>query len=356
VRAWSRRYDLGKVWCAEVHGELRARLATLPAVLAREYVDTLREMVEEYRRGWTMKVAQHRAIVDVVDDWEAREPGAKDADAWYLLAAGAGAALGLGDRERVQRWWARSASCAKPKERGDLGEIKALVTAFLAKPKPLTPKATDAQLAAAALARFGGEHCALMIRDRKTGEAWLHGDRGSIYFDGKQLTDSPVVFDDASRHDQVHVAPYDTCDERVVLWPGKYGWLVLQRYGRAVLWHAAKYYPSRGQPEIDQLLWFRAPSPAYARRLMRLIGEASPARAIDPWFDKKVGVIVREYSGSGTTLLGVHDNKLVTGRQTIETLANHADAVRAFEAIELERLRNGSYIERFRAVDPSKKK
>jgi len=355
MRAWSLRYDLGKVWCDEVHAELRARLATLPAAFAREYVATLRDMIEVYRRGWTMKVAQHRAIVDVVDDWEAREPGTTTADAWYLLAAGAGAALALGDRERVARWWGRSASCTKPKERDDLGDLKPLVTAFLAKPKPLTRKATGAQLVAAALARFGGERCECLIRDNKSGEAWLHGDRGSIYFDGAQLLESPVVFDDESRHDQTHVAPYDSCDERVVLWPGKYGWLVLQRYGRAVLWHQAKYYPSRGQPEVEQLLWFRAPSPAYARRLMRLIGEASPARAIDPWFDKKLGVIVREYSGSGTTELGVHDNKLVTRHRTIETLDSHADAVRAFEAIELERLRNGSYIERFRAVDPKKK-
>lgn len=367
MRAWSRRYDLGKVWCAEVHAELRARLATLPAAFAREYVGTLRDQVEQYRRGWTMKVAQHRAIVEVVDDWEAREPGATGVDAWYLLATGAIAALGLGDRERVARWWARSAKCAKPKPKQDdasgvfaelareLAVPKALVAAFLSSPKPLTPKATDAQVAAAALARFGGESCACMIRDRTSGEAWLHGDRGSLYFDGKQIVESPVVFDDESRHDQVHVAPYDGCDERVVLWPGKYGWLVLQRYGRAVLWHQAKYEVSRGQPEVERLLWFRAPSPAHARRLMRLIGEASPARAIDPWFDNKLGVIVREYSGSGTTELGVHDNKLVTRRRVIETLASHADAVRAFEAIELERLRNGSYIERFRAVDPRKK-
>ena len=366
-RAWSRRYDLGKVWCDDVHATMRSRLGGLPAAFAREYVGTLLDNVEQYGRGWTMKVAQHAAIIDVVDDWEAREPDAGDADAGYLLAAGTRAAVAVGDRERVARWWPRVGGCKKPgtKEREatglfrgaseELAELKARVAAFLAKPKPLTAKATDAQLVAAALARFGGESWECLIRDRKSGEAWLHGDRGSLYFDGVQLVESNVIFDDESRHDHVHVAAADSCDERVVLWPGKHGWLVLQRYGRAVLWHQAKYYASRGQPEVERLVWFRAPSPASARRLMGLIGTESPARAIDAWFDKKVGVIVRQYSGDGTTRLGVHDNKLVTGKRVIETLASHAAAVAAFEAIEIERLRNGSYIERFRAWDPRAK-
>jgi len=273
----------------------------------------------------------------------------------------------VGDRERVARWWARAAKCAKPKPKDrdiasilsemadDVGELKPLVTAFLGKPKPLTAKASEAQLVAAARAQFGGDWFACLIRDPKSGEAWLQGDTGSVYFDGRRLAESNVVFDDDSRHDQVHVANYDTCDERVVLWPGKHGWLVLQRYGRAVLWHQAKYEVSRGQPEVDRLLWFKAPTPAFAKRLVNLIRAGSTGRSIDPWFDKKLGVIVRSYSGSGTTQLGVHDNKLTTGRRIIETLATHEDAVRAFEAIEIERMRNGSYIDRFSAIDPKAK-
>jgi hypothetical protein len=194
-----------------------------------------------------------------------------------------------------------------------------------------------------------------MLRDKATGEAWIHDDENRThYWDGKQFSRSKVQFDDRATHDLAYVGAHDTCHERVVIWPGKHGWLVLQRYGRSVLWHSAHYYSSRGQAEVDRIVWFKAASPLEAQRLMKLVIASAPksAKPIDPWFDKKLGVIIRHYSGDGLTSVGVKDNILGTGRRFVEKFPTHAEAVIAFEKLEIERLRSGSTIQRFSAQSP----
>jgi len=374
------RYDLKRRWTPEFHAVVRERLPAMSRRAAAIYIEMLRDGTEEYYRIWTARIAQPRRIIEVVADLEARLGDARPVEAWYLYGAGIEAALEVRARELVTRWSAKLEPLKPPPEELEdkpysfmrraldpkKGTLRGEATAFLrgagdkavaairaaVGKKPAS--VSDEDLATLCAAEVGCVKAAVHLRDPNTGEAWLDDDEGrSHYFDGKAFRSSEIVIDARAKHDIRYVNARDACDERVVMWPGKHGWCVLQRYGRAVHWHQARYESSRGQAEVDKMLWLRAPSPEAARRIMDLVRAAQPkaVRTIDPWRDSKLGVIVRQYSGDGLTSVGVFDNKLITGPRLVETLASHEAAVRAFERLEIERLRNGSVLKRFSAVD-----
>ena len=375
------KYALARAWSPELHARLRAELPGKPMRFTCEYIYLLDEGIPEYGRGWSRDVSQPRRVIEVVEDWEAR-PAADSPplETWFMTGAGARAAIAVRDRDRLARWWKRFSAIATPKDLPDDTYAFKTLARNLDKKSDLRPQieemldgradqaaaeTRDAMSAPAtardvddpALARcaeisLGTTTCQVMLRDPDTGEAWLLDDEGhSHYWNGAAFAPTSVTFDEDARHDLRYVNQHAACDERLLVWPGKHGWLTLQRYGRSVFWHAATYYTSRGQAEVERQLWFTAASPRAAHRMMQLarLTVGKSARVIDPWRDTKLGVIVRTYSG-GACSLGVNDNELGTGARFVERFASHAAAVRAFELIEAERLRSGATIMRLSAM------
>ena len=353
-------FTLAREWSRDVHEAIRPRLAKIPMTTVLEYLELLERHVERYARGWTINVPQWAEIVEVVADWERRKDQGEPIERWTVYAFGSRAAFELRDKSRLQRWWKALKAIALPRKRPS-GPWWPLLDELDAHGRER--KAIEDYLAGKDAAKPNAE---ILIRDPKTKEQWLYNRDAnrSYYFDGKRYRDSDVWFDDHARHDIAKTAYASQCDERLVIWPGKHGWLVLQRYGRYVLWHQGQYYTSRGQAEATKIISFKATSPAQAQRLMQLIRIAQPkaARVIDPWFDPKVGVITRDYTGEGLTSLGVQGNKHVRRHwdtlYDIETFDSHEAAIVAAEQLEIERLHSGSSIERYNAVlpKPTKKK
>lgn len=368
-------FYLAMHWSPYFHARMRERMATFPASIVREYIRILHGDIEEHEHVWSRKVSHPREIVELVEDWEKRAPrDAADVDAWFIFGAGARSAFELRDRERTERWWKRFTAIRAPKELpentysfngfdddlGKTGDVRKGIEAWLSgkeakahatlATKLASPKTfasvEDDELAALVSARAGARDCRVMIRDPKTCEAWLLDEDGhSHYWKGDDLAPSTVQF---GLDVLTGLMQADTCDERQLYWPGKHGWLALQRYGRVVLWHAATYYVSRGQAEVEKLELFKAGSPVEAQRMMALIATGK-GKPIDPWETPKLGVIHRHYKGDGISGLGVKGASLVTFKRTLETLGSREEAILAFEKIELERIRSGGMISRFTA-------
>jgi len=372
------RYELARAWSPALHDEVRARLAHAPAVVAREYVDLLHCQLEYVGPIWRYRVPEQRRIVEVVDEWEARTDNDQvDVDTWYLLGAGARAAFALRDRPRVERWWRRFAAMPTfpvPEntyvfnsfgELAEGGAVRDGIVAMLDGSEPracatiraqLSSDSTFETVSADAIARLvtierGCRPCKVMLRAAATREVWLLDEDGAThYWNGSELAPTTVSFEERGTGYR-HLTQYDGADERVLLWPGKHGWLALQRYGRVVLWHEASYYSSRGQAEVTCLYWLKASSPVEAQRVMRLVAAAreKAGKPIDPWSTPKLGTIIRHYNKDGLNQVGVDGTRLTLGKRTIEDFPGHADAVVAFEKIEIERFRNGSMLERLSA-------
>lgn len=371
--AHKRRFYLAMHWTPFLHERLRARLATEPASLVREYISVLDKDLEVYEFVWSRKISRPREIIELVEDWEARSPrDASDVDAWFILGSGARSAFEIRDRKRTERWWTRFLAITPPKKRpentyafnnfdaelGKSGEIRKGIEAWLsgkaskagdATAKKLANPTTfksveDAELEELVSARAGARPCRVQLRNAATCEAWLVDEDGqSHYWKGEGLAPTTVFF---GLDELAFLMQADACDERTLYWPGKHGWLSLQRYGRSVLWHQAKFYPSRGQAEIEHLTFFKAASPAQAQRLMTII--AGPKNTpVDSWAPPKLGPIFRIYKGDGITSLAVKDKALITRSATLESFPSHEAAILAFEKIELERIRTGGMIERF---------
>jgi hypothetical protein len=371
-----RQFSLAMRWSPLLHARVRDRLAALPAALTREYVSVLHAHLEEPGHLGTREITRPREILEVVEDWERRAPpDARDVDAWFLLGAGARAAYELRDAERLARWWPRFTAVPRPKrlpddtyafndfddDLGKQGEVRARIEALrsgraarahaalaarLAAPRTFAA-VPDAELADLVSARAGARPCEVLVRDPATCEAWLlDADGETHHWTPAGLAAPTVRFSGRPGDELVHLAQSDACDERRLYWPGKYGWLALQRYGRSVLWHAARYYPSRGQAEVERLAVFKAGSPVEARRMMDRIAGGKPG-PVDPWEPPKLGPIFRIYRGEGIGSLAVRGKSLVTRGTTLETFPSREAAIVAFETIEIERIRSGGMIERF---------
>ena len=368
-----RRFYLAMEWTPFLHERLRTRLKTAPASLVREYISILHGDLESHEFVWSRKISRPREIIQVVEDWEDRAPrDASDIDAWFIVGSGARSAFEIRDRERTERWWKRFLAITPPKKRpentysftdfddelGKSGEVRKGIEAWLSgkatkagdvvAKKLADPKTFrsvgDEEIAELVSARAGARSSKVMIRNAATCEAWLLDEDGqSHYWKGDDLATTTVHF---SLDELAHLMQSDACDERQLFWPGKHGWLALQRYGRSVLWHEAKYYPSRGQAEVQQLVFFKAGTPAQAQRLMKII--AGPKNTpTDSWEPHKLGPIFRIYDGDGIKSLAVKDKTLITRSTTLEKFPTREAAILAFEKIELERLRTGGMIERF---------
>jgi hypothetical protein len=371
-----RYFYLAMHWTPLLHQRLRARLATAPSSLVREYLAILHHEIEEHEHVWSIKTSRPREIIQLVEDWEARAPGeASDVEAWFIIGAGARAAFAVRDRARTERWWTRFSANKTPAklpentyaftsftdELGRAGEVRKGIEAWLsgkadkaqaATRKKLAAPATfaavpDDELAELVAARAGARPCEVIVRDAKTREAWLLDADGQTHFwKGDDLAATTVRF---GLDGLTHLMQVDACDERRLYWPGKHGWLALQRYGRTVLWHAARYYVSRGQAEVEKLMMFKAGSPVEAQRVMTLI--AGPkGKPIDPWETPTLGAIFRVYRNDGIKSLAVKGRTLITRGTTLETFPSREAAILAFEKIELERIRTGGMIMRFVAA------
>jgi hypothetical protein len=315
---------------------------------------------------------------EVVEEWEARAPKDRvDVDAWYLLGAGARAAFALRDRARVERWWPRFAAMPTfpvPEQTyvfnsfDELAEGGVVHTGILAMldgsevracaaiRARLSSDETFGEVSADDIARLvtverGCPPCEVVLRAASTREVWLVDQDGAThYWNGSELALSTLVVEERASGYR-HLTQYDGCDERELYWPGKHGWLLLQRYGRVVLWHEAIYYSSRGQGEVINLRWLKASSPAEAQRLMRLIAASrdKAGKPIDPWSTAKLGTILRHYKKDGLTQFGVDGARWTGRKRTIEEFPTPSDAVVAFDRLEIERFRNGSMLERLEA-------
>jgi len=367
-------FYLARHWTPFLHERLRARLAKEPSSVLREYIAILHGEIEDHLHVWSMKISRPREIIELVEDWEARGDTTDDVDAWFILGSGARSAFEIKDRSRTERWWKRFSELPTPKklpdntyaftdftnELGKTGDVRKNIEAWLsgtleknhaATTKKLANPETfaaveDDELAALVSVRAGSRDCTVQVRNAKTCEAWLLDEDGTThYWKGGDLAPTTVHF---GLDELTHLMQSDACDERLLYWPGKHGWLSLQRYGRAVLWHAAVYYGSRGQAEVTKLTLFKAGSPAEAQRMMALIA-GTKNKPVDPWEPPKLGPILRMYKGDGIKSLGVKDKALITRRTTLEEFRSREEAILAFEKIELERIRTGGMIERFAA-------
>lgn|GEM_PF-3330401 len=368
-----RRFYLAMDWTPFLHERLRTRLKTSPPSLVREYISILHGDLESHEFVWSRKISRPREIIQLVEDWEGRAPhDASDIDAWFIIGSGARSAFEIRDRARTERWWKRFLAITPPKKRpentyaftdfddelGKSGEVrrgieawlsgKATKTGDLVAKKLANPKTfrsvSDEEIAELVSERAGARPSKVMLRNTATCEAWLLDEDGqSHYWKGDDLAKTTVHF---SLDELAHLMQSDACDERQLFWPGKHGWLALQRYGRSVLWHEAKYYSSRGQAEVQQLVFFKAATPAEAQRLMWIIGGPRNTPT-DSWEPHKLGPIFRIYDGNGIKSLAVKDKTLITRSTTLEKFPSREAAILAFEKIELERLRTGGMIQRF---------
>ncbi|MFN0248262.1 MAG: toxin-antitoxin system YwqK family antitoxin [Kofleriaceae bacterium] len=368
-----RYFYLAMNWTPFLHERMRARLATAPWNVVREYTSVLDGNIEDHQYVWSVKTERPREIIEIVEDWETRAPrDASDADAWFILGLGARSAFEIRDRKRTERWWTRFDAITPPKklpegtyafndfddELGKSGEVRKRIEPWLsgkaAKAESATAKkladpkmfasVDDDELAELVSSRAGARPCDVKLRNAPTCEAWLLDEDGvTHYWKGDDLAPTTVSF---GLDELAHLMQSDACDERQLYWPGKHGWLALQRYGRSVLWHQAKFYGSRGQAEVEQLTFFKAGSPAQAQRLMKIIA-GTKNKPVDPWEPPKLGPIFRIYKRDGIKSLAVKDKSLVTRSTTLEKFSSREAAILAFEKIELERIRTGGMIERF---------
>jgi hypothetical protein len=198
-------------WTPYLHERLRARLATAPPSLLREYIAILHEETEIHEHLWTHTISRPREIVELVEDWEARTPrNARDVEAWFIFGAGARSALELRDRERTERWWKRFLAIPTPTQKpenssavtslvadfGKSGLVRKEIEAWLSGKAEKNHRAIatrlstsktfasvdDAELAELVSARAGARPCRVMVRDRKTCEAWLVDDDGQSHY------------------------------------------------------------------------------------------------------------------------------------------------------------------------------
>lgn len=370
------RFSFARQCSLDLHARVRDRLKTSSALMVREYISVLDAELDEWHGLWPRDRSRYRSILEVVDDWNARGGAdATDVDAMFIAALGAKAALHLRDTERMKRYWTKFASIKRPKKLPDSyafnslddafdkgGAVRSAIEAILSgtaekKHEKLreglsTSKSfaavSDEDLADFVAAKARSTPCSVILRDRASCEAWLlDQEQNTHYWNGRELAPSTVRFDPRPYASFRYLAQHDECDERTLYWPGKHGWLVLQRYGRAVLWQGATYYSSRGQAEVTRQMWFKTATPAEAQRLMKLI--AGNAKPVGPWEDDKLGTLFRTYNNGNLVSLGVKGKTLVSRAGVLERFATHQDAAAAFDAIEIERLRSGYMIARLQA-------
>jgi len=358
-------FDVSRAWTPELHALVRGKLAEVSVAVTHEYIDALEDR----------RVDALARVIEIVEDWERRGTREEPVPTWYMLGVGVRAAYRLGDRKRGAAWWARMNAIALPKKLpagpwhpllGWLDKHREQLATWLV-PDPakaaaklratLEKSATDDQLVQLLQLEHGVTEGEVWIRD--AAQAWLRSPDGRTWhFDGKKLVPATLETFERKDHDLRFIGYADVCDERLMLWPGKHGWISLQRYGRYVMWHRGSYEPSRDQAEAFRTRWLKARSPHEASRFMQRISaaRAKATRMIDPWFDNKVGIIVRKYSGKATSL-GVHGDKLVKATirelRVLEQLASHEEAVAAAEHIELEYMRSGWVLERLVAIQPT---
>jgi hypothetical protein len=389
------RYPSTGAWVSGLHRHTMARLAAGPpprVVEIREYVHALQRIESGSRGAWRGVGTHFDAEVAGAAAFWARHCAAEElpAESRYrsdlaVLEAGIRAAVRRYDKDLAPALYAewRRRNPRRPASRHSrLGsfmdgvvddcpqcvrDMGTLVDggfddacAELVRAGRPAEAYTDEEVALVAWVTAGRHPGKRLFAQRDRNLVWyteLRYGYEVIVFDGTAIQPSPLPYSTWPESDADFVADATGCDERVVGWSGRHTYRVAQRYGRHVLLMASKYFTSRGGAEMTDVVWLSPPSAQEASALMGDIAASAPKgfKRLPVWSDPKHGAIMRGYDDQ--TTLGIWGNRWVRGSvdpELCEEFASESEAIAAFEAMELEKLKAGETITDFRLWHPDR--
>lgn len=382
------RYPSTGGWVSRLHRHTMARLAAGPAprvVEIREYVDALQRIESGERGCWRGVGARLDTEVAEAAAFWAEHCAAEElpAESRYrsdltVLEAGIGAAVRRYDKglaPELYAEWRRRNPRRPASKHSRLGsfmdgvvddcpqcvrDMQTLVDggfddacAELVRAGRPAEAYTDDEVALIAWVTAGRHARKRLFAQRDRNLVWyteLRYGYEVIVFDGAAIQPSPLPCATWPASDVDFVADATGCDERVVGWSGRHTYRVAQRYGRHVILMASRYFTSRDSAEMTDVVWLSPPSPREASALMRDIAASAPkgVKRLPVWSDAKHGTIMRQYEDQ--TAVGIWGTRWVRGSvdpELCEEFASESEAIAAFEAMELEKLKAGETITNF---------
>ncbi len=213
-----------------------------------------------------------------------------------------------------------------------------------------------------------GEFVDILFYDPQQNAVWVRSNYDEVLlFDGKNIIPAPIKRFSFNFNDASFLNENSKCDDRVVLWGGKYKHRLVQRYGRSIIYFTGTHTPTIGyEPTLH--CWLELHDEAEAVHLFEAMSSPPPGykRLDSPWNDPQKGVMIRRFNGFIHKNSNTHDNKNpdmqswhlgVNGNalvdfcgdswyeksyvKTLKEFESHEKAVEYYERLELMRLKNG---------------